>query len=860
VLTIVKCLEKKTVAINQNQLSESLKQFPYISKILGDISEMIIDEKTSNSIIKNLLIKNEGSLKFLIDFEASLKNLFDNNKIRIINDNGSENTNFVNRFRSMNPSTYISAISEITIANYLLTLFGKQNFQYEIGKKKERKPDFIVKANGKKFDLEQITIMKGTTKESIEKIFNISISSYLKKTESIKTNFHIIFTINTFKMVYNDDGLDIDGSINHMDEYFDKLNLNGLIEILNDDFVLDFDEARLSKLSEEDFINNRLTSPVLNTKENNHESFALNEWKSKIKYEDFMNNPFLSIKFIQESNNKCITFHPYDFYSDNEESERDETDSEKKKKSYLGQVKAAIHKKYNKKQRRGGNPAIILVETFSQYYDIYDDFDTNPLNELINFIKNEIKNYADISGVIVFSLYKYDNLQKTLFDGIYIENLGADSKIRVSNSEIYDLSIIKRPATSLLLKENTINDDDSIDVKNQKIQNLIEISKLLEHRTDRIFYLRTVETLLNNKQIENTIINKFDSILEEYCFDADPEGLNAIGFDSGDIRHLDVISFCVRGLAGSCLCKLLNKRSDDKKILLISQLAKDRNTMVRESIARNLHHVYEADHSRAIEMAKNFLDDNERVIFNLLVFIRELFTKDLDVCLELIMKISNIQKDKIRDSDQIMRPVVSLVVYGALIVKNERFKVFLEQLMANRQKNKCIKLYLIHELTKEKYLFNEDSNLSKIRRFVKILEQSLDDWRYEISDSLLSELVKRNASFLPELNSVLYIIVNSKINGHDYKYFGILNYLKTFWKEMPDSAAKNLVHLIDNNEPIYLVNEFYLVIEIASNIINEPGISLEVKNSLKEALQKLVNYNQEFMRTRYKKELEQIDL
>jgi hypothetical protein len=89
---------------------------------------------------------DSNSPDYLQRLEKALCHLIEQKKLFIKTD-GQINTKFKRRMTSNDPWNFSSIISEVLIADHLLSLFGISNFQYEGGKKSERKPDFTVTVN-----------------------------------------------------------------------------------------------------------------------------------------------------------------------------------------------------------------------------------------------------------------------------------------------------------------------------------------------------------------------------------------------------------------------------------------------------------------------------------------------------------------------------------------------------------------------------------------------------------------------------------------------------------------------------------------------------------------------------------------
>lgn len=171
-LTIIRCNKDLIEDGILARAKENLRKFPTLHSIFENFDEpRFSNYQNKNIVFVKSMMSNEDSLNFLLRIENALYNLVSHGKL-LINRPGELNKKFLNRITSSVPSEFLPVISEVLVADYLLSLFGQNNFHYEEGTKAETKPDFEITANSRKYSLELRTLMKGTTSEKIEAIFD----------------------------------------------------------------------------------------------------------------------------------------------------------------------------------------------------------------------------------------------------------------------------------------------------------------------------------------------------------------------------------------------------------------------------------------------------------------------------------------------------------------------------------------------------------------------------------------------------------------------------------------------------------------------------------------------------------------
>jgi hypothetical protein len=281
-------------------------------------------------------------------------------------------------------------LSEIHLADYLLNLFGKDHFSYEEGFKRDKKADYVIKTATQEFHLELRTLMKVTTKENIESIFEQVCVGILDSIKNRKGTRNILFRLDTARLPVDDkQRIDVDLSVNYLISCFTKLNLALLIDArIHIDFHnisrLDFpEESQGMKVSE------ILKSIELSTlfgydkKDKNTEN-RLKEWLETIFVKDFKHCPFDLYEVTNNSNDTCVSISPIDIQLGNSDIVvPGSSASMMNRKSFIDQIRRAIDSKCKSGQRKVGQPSILIIDTWDWHFDYPGKPNIPPMNAIM---------------------------------------------------------------------------------------------------------------------------------------------------------------------------------------------------------------------------------------------------------------------------------------------------------------------------------------------------------------------------------------------------------------------------------------------------------------------------------------------
>jgi hypothetical protein len=231
------------------------------------------------------------------------------------------------------------------------------------------------------YNLELKTLMKGTTKEKIETVFNgvcMGILSELKNKGNLKCN--ILVRLDTAKLCIDDEGhIDTETSKKYLFSYFDKL---ALLDTPGNDVTVNFEDIRGNHFQEKDLerraseiLRNEFYSTIIKTskQKDDRTDHDIVEWLDKIKIKDLVQCPFDSLTITRNPETSCVSISPIDINTDDEHlTIPGLLSSTMSKESYIDQIRGALKRKVELKQSKKNQPAIIILDTFNSHF--------NPIN------------------------------------------------------------------------------------------------------------------------------------------------------------------------------------------------------------------------------------------------------------------------------------------------------------------------------------------------------------------------------------------------------------------------------------------------------------------------------------------------
>jgi hypothetical protein len=144
-LTIIRCENDFVEDDLLDKARDQLNQFQNLNLIFDNFKDPSFKDKDNTNIVFKMCINSSSNynfLNYLQRLEIALANLTNHRKL-YIRDKERINKKFINRMTSSNPSDFSPVISEIFVADNLLSLFGLIIFGLK--KVKSRKASRISK-------------------------------------------------------------------------------------------------------------------------------------------------------------------------------------------------------------------------------------------------------------------------------------------------------------------------------------------------------------------------------------------------------------------------------------------------------------------------------------------------------------------------------------------------------------------------------------------------------------------------------------------------------------------------------------------------------------------------------------------
>jgi hypothetical protein len=532
-LTIIRCNDSVVEEEILEKARDNLSQFKNLKFIFNNFEDSKFNSShNKNTVFVRCIIGNSSSMDYLNRMENAVCNLIDKKKL-FIKRNGQLNTKFINRMTSSDPWSFFSVISEIFVADYLLSLFGPDNFQYEEGKKSERKPDFIVNMNNRLYSLEMRTLMKGMTEEKIETIFDQVCSHILKLIKERGLTCNIVIRVDTSRLCKNQEKqIDVEVSRDYLVSYFDKL---AILSLASNKIKIDYENIRRSVRLVDNTLNIKASQVFKNIPYSSIITFdqndritndAIAEWLDKIEIKDLISCPFDSLRITINQETSCVSISPIDIdFEDKNLMLPGIEASEMNRKSFIDQIRRAIEDKNKSVQWKKGHPAIIVLDTFNWHFEY---FDYEGFLSLKKPIEHELEKYPDISGIILFHEIIFDSKRYQFYDGRYIENRGCSPPLRVTVEELQEANILRKYNDPLLTFDKRI-DFESLNDKQlaDRMVDLINLESKLNREDDKIELLKTIKFYLCKNETDNKIITKLEPLIKKYCNDSSAYGVDA---------------------------------------------------------------------------------------------------------------------------------------------------------------------------------------------------------------------------------------------------------------------------------------------------------------------------------------------
>jgi hypothetical protein len=444
---------------------QRLTQYPLLSEIFTDFFktyENKYDDQNQNFILKMCMpyidfIPIPNGVKGVVndyDYDKRYRSVLDDIEysLNIFAERMTRSgyDEFKNRLTDRDHFVSSNAVNEILTAYYI----GKQkqigyhnvDFQYKLTNT-GKKPDILITLPGnnnhnhkqKQLFLELTSLTTGDAGQKIKNILHDFAAYILGKSQS--KNFYLNIHFKLRHLLKDNKGhIDEESSKSYLKSWSDRLYLHELVGCSgrieferhlptnNEIYVIDLAKPRYDLYIP---LNKRLCDMIASQR-------LVNEWANKVKIDDFSKSIFLSASYGIGQAGKCV-------YVTTPEIDTNDPDllyfdpimetSRLVKQAFVDHINRSVKSKNKEEQLEEGKPVIIAIKTKEWRLNFEEEH--KKFLEIKEAIQNEMKQFSDISGVIIFRSDLY------LYNGRYIENMIANSNIQITECELHSLGIIK---------------------------------------------------------------------------------------------------------------------------------------------------------------------------------------------------------------------------------------------------------------------------------------------------------------------------------------------------------------------------------------------------------------------------------
>jgi len=204
----------------------------------------------------------------------------------------------------------------------------------------------------------------------------------------------------------------------------------------------------------------------------------------------------------------------------------------------------------------------------------------------------------------------------------WLETIGKDLKNMETRKEHSTPMVFSEFQGTEESKEQKFEELSEKEQENE-IKRLISIHQNIITKSGKITLLESIESFLNKDKgkLNKGILFKLEPIVQKYLDDPNPQK-DEFDMEKDQIGNSLLTYPTVRATAASCQFRLTYHNPTQENISLCVKLSKDENTLVREDVARNLRYLSVAHFPTSFEIAKKFQNDNHRILFYLMDYIR----------------------------------------------------------------------------------------------------------------------------------------------------------------------------------------------------------------------------------------------
>lgn len=835
---------------------ERIKEFNVLDSIFKNFNDYdkIISEGNDlpKNVIFNLFATDhydgiQGTYHDLKNLESALGHFFNANSVT-----KTAYREFLRRLTSPDNFESIEAFDEISIGYQIAKKIGFEKVNLHSKLPNGKKPDFLIDVGEKKVILE-LTGLNLTTPELLINEITSEITRYILD-KCDKKGFLISILLDASSIISKDgDGnIDVERSISIIRSKIDTLHLEDLIGFRGS---IDF-EGGMVKFTEkqENILFPKKEKAIIwidkNSKQESvfaaHQMKLINDlepvlgsksytvfegWAKKVMLKDFLNSPFESASYFV-SENSCVYVNSIEFNSNDDKlrkSPKLET-SRAVKEGFLEHIRRSIEKKIKKGQYEKGYPFIIVIRAEEWRFEY--EFDYDDFVPLRNKIQNLLKDFPEVSGVILFT--------RDIYLGRFIENPSASGSVKKEDLEKYD--ILSKRQEPLITHDRKI-DFGKLDPESRKnrIKEIIEMESKFDLNRDTRFTIyasgdleelfKELNEFLYEKEIDEDLLDLIDVIIKKYCaLKTNNENDHEAEERDDPILGTKMIlggSIPLRAYASTCQILYSRHRPTSKNIALCLSLSEDSNTYVRMDVCKVLNTLYEINPKHALDIAKRYCLDNKYVRFYLPIFLGYLAHKNKAEAINIFrIVIKEYGKKNLtgQGDDTLLLEVVSIVTQIALLNGKDYDELF-NEILTDEEYSISLKKEIISTMRNERFILDPTLSDRVIKNYMVLLNHSSFEVKANVDFFPLYTLVQKKVSLFPRISDLIDTIAKIKypnpIIGLDNTYhFEILHYLETFCSEFPLDASRFLISVIDLNP--FLPSSFY-----AHTIVRTLGILLD---------------------------------
>lgn len=396
-------------------------------------------------------------------------------------------------------------------------------------------------------------------------------------------------------------------------------------------------------------------------------------------------------------------------------------------------------------------------------------------------------------------------------------------------------------------KEEEKFDELSEKSQEKKIHEIIKSWQNKIVKSEKINLLENIESFLQKEKgkLDVNLLVQLEPIIQTFLNDPDPEK-DDVEIKDDQIDSSSLLTYpTIRATAASCQSRITYHHPTPENISLCQKMSQDSSSLVREDVARNLRYLSFGDFETSLKIAKQFLNDNHRVLFYLMDYIRFITGAHPNESFYFCEYFLNTRgEEKPQESrDFIIDMVTSITMHMALKQKNAKFSQLFDKILNDNSYNYVVKHTIAFKCKDESILFDETLRDKVLEIYNALFDSPDPHVRNDADFFFLHVITKAKKSFLPEIKPILEKVVNMNYDtsADDFLRLNIINYVGEFWKEIPEDSVKYLITLYEKNPK--LVTNFHKsrdVIKTMGDMFKSNLIKRESKKKLISTLMQFV--------------------